>query len=290
MDVPLQAVTVIGLAAAETSVESAPAGEPERAKRQPRFAIAALVFGVLLLGAVAGYLFVTAQERTASAPQVAATALPEHSIAVLPFENLGTTSDAATLAPGIAEAVLHQLATVSELTVVARTSSFTFPADGDVRRIGKTLNVRYILAGSVQTNSTQLRVTAQLIDCSSGAQVWSVRIDDTPHDIFAVQDEIALKVAQALKLSLHSSVAERLTGQGTTNFDAYLAYLQGRAHVATCGSRTEAGRTGPAPRHSTGSCICLRVRRARGCRTSHRRVQPERRPGDGIRGGAREQP
>ena len=233
VEMPLQPATVIGHAVPETSGGTTPASEPVQINRRPVIATAAAILGVLLFGAIAIYLFATAHERTTSVPQAAATALPDNSIAVLPFENLGTTSDAATLAPGIAEAVLHQLATVSELTVVARTSSFSVPANDDVRQIGKTLNVRYVLAGSVQTNSKQLRVTATLIDCSSGAQVWSVRLDDTLRDIFAVQDEIALKVAHALKLSLHSGMAERLTGQGTTNFDAYLAYLQGRAHVAT---------------------------------------------------------
>jgi TolB-like protein/DNA-binding winged helix-turn-helix (wHTH) protein len=159
---------------------------------------------------------------------------PERSIAVLPFENVGASADGAALAPGIAEAVLHQLASVRELTVVARTSSFAFKGhDEDARVIGRKLSARYLLEGSVQTEGKQMRVTAQLIDSTTGAQLWSVRIDKAPRDIFAVQDEIALEVARALKLSLDASTTDRLTGQGTANFDAYLAYLQGRAHAAS---------------------------------------------------------
>ena len=238
VEMPLQPATVIGHAVPETSGGTTPASEPVKINRHSAIAAVAAILGVLLIGAIAIYLFATAQQRTTSVPQAAATALPENSIAVLPFENLGTTSDAATLAPGIAEAVLHQLATVSELTVVARTSSFSVPANDDVKQIGKTLNVRYILAGSVQTNSKQLRVTANLIDCSSGAQIWSVRLDDTLSDIFAVQDEIALKVAHALKLSLHSGMAAPgVTGEPQTSMPISPIY-KGARTLRRCGSPT----------------------------------------------------
>jgi TolB-like protein/DNA-binding winged helix-turn-helix (wHTH) protein len=172
-----------------------------------------------------------------SSPQLTTAAhapLSERSIAVLPFENVSGRSADDALALGIPEAVLHQLASVRELTVVARTSSFAFKGrNEDVRDIGRKLSVRYLLQGSVQNDGKQMRVTAQLVDSSTGGQVWSVRIDKAPRDIFAVQDEIAVDVARALKLSLDARVTDKLTGQGTANFDAYLAYLQGRAHAAT---------------------------------------------------------
>jgi TolB-like protein len=139
-----------------------------------------------------------------------------------------------TLALGIAEAVLHQLASLRELTVVARTSSFVYKDhNGDARDIGRRLGAHYLLEGSVQYEQEKMRVTAQLIDATSGRQVWSVRVDRPARDVFAVQDEIALEVARTLKLSLDASTTDKLTGQGTTNFDAYLAYLQGRALAAT---------------------------------------------------------
>ena len=193
------------------------------------------LWGVLGLATAAAAVLITiSMFQSEPAPVTANAAPPERSIAVLPFENVGSTKEGTTLAPGIAEAVLHQLASVRELTVVARTSSFAFEdRKDDVREIGRKLSARYLLEGSVQTDDQRMRVTAELIDTVTGSQVWSVRIDKTPRDIFAVQDEIALEVARALKLSLDASTTDKLTGQGTANFDAYLAYLQGRAHAVT---------------------------------------------------------
>ena len=138
------------------------------------------------------------------------------------------------LAFGIAEAVLHQLANLQGLVVIARTSSFALGAEpGDARAIGRKLNVRYMLEGSVQQEGELLRVTAQLIDTATGAHVWSIRLDKPVSDIFAVQDEIAAHVASALELSVQPDAAARIAGQGTTHLDAYLAYLQGRSSLAT---------------------------------------------------------
>src|SRR4029453_16794124 len=79
----------------------------------------------------------------------------------------------------------------------------------------------------------RMRVTTQLIDTESGADVWSMRFDRLPGDIFEVQDEIALQVTQALELALDPEARERMSGQGTENLEAYLAFLQGRTRLAT---------------------------------------------------------
>jgi len=159
---------------------------------------------------------------------------PERSVAVLAFENLSPESSGSVIALGISEAVLHQLASVRQLAVIARTSSFAFQGHNeDVREIGRKLSARYLLEGSVQSDQNQLRVTAQLIDAASGDHLWSMRFDKTRQDIFAVQDEIALAVARALRLSLDASTTDKLTGQRTANLDAYFAYLQGRALAST---------------------------------------------------------
>ena len=150
-------------------------------------------------------------------------------IAVLPFENLSTAADGEVLALGIAESVLHQLANLQRLDVISRTSSFALGGrKQDAREIGRQLGARYLLEGSVQSDRTRMRVTTQLIDAETGADVWSMRFDRRPGDIFEVQDEIALQVTQALELSLDAKERDRLTGQGTENLDAYLAFLQGR--------------------------------------------------------------
>jgi TolB-like protein len=154
-------------------------------------------------------------------------------VAVLPFENLSRADDGEVLALGIAEAVLHQLANLEQLDVISRTSSFSFrDRTQDARAIGEKLGARYLLEGSVQSDRKRMRVTTQLIDSRTGSDVWSMRFDRPPGDVFAVQDEIAMQVARALELSLDADATDRLTGQGTQNLDAYLAYLQGRSLLA----------------------------------------------------------
>ncbi len=153
-------------------------------------------------------------------------------IAVLPFANLGA-GEGDVLASGIAESVLHQLASLAELDVISRTSSFAFrDRAADAREIGRQLGARFLLEGTVQSDRKRMRVTTHLIDTETGADIWSMRFDRLPGDIFAVQDEIAMQVTQALELSLDARAKDRLTGQGTQNLQAYLAYLQGRSLLA----------------------------------------------------------
>jgi TolB-like protein/DNA-binding winged helix-turn-helix (wHTH) protein/tetratricopeptide (TPR) repeat protein len=167
-------------------------------------------------------------------PAPPATPVVEKSVAVLPFASLGQSADGNVLAFGIAEAVLHQLANVPGLVVIARTSSFSLGTPpGDARDIGRRLDVHYLLEGSVQQDAGRLRVTAQLVDTRTGAHVWSIRFDEPRTDIFAVQDGIASQVTRALQVSVQEANAARLASRGTANFDAYLAYLQGRAQLAT---------------------------------------------------------
>ena len=154
-------------------------------------------------------------------------------IAVLPFQNLSTSKDGEILALGIAESVLYQLANLAELTVISRRSSFAVThRREDAQEIGRELGARYLLDGSVQSDRSRMRVMTQLIDTQSGADVWALRFDRPLGDIFAVQDEIALQVTQALELSVDPAAMERMTGQGTSNLGAYLAFLQGRALLA----------------------------------------------------------
>jgi TolB-like protein/DNA-binding winged helix-turn-helix (wHTH) protein/Tfp pilus assembly protein PilF len=240
--VPL-APAVVGSAAPETLTPTVATAAPSNADVSPsetirrtarwRVPLLVAVVAVLALGA---WLLTGRDEanvaptKPASAPQ----AIDERSIAVLPFKSLGAKEDGDVLAFGIAEAVLHQLANVQGLVVIARASSFALGAEpGDARNVGRTLNVRYMLEGSVQQAEGLLRVTAQLIDTRTGAHVWSIRFDKPSGDIFAMQDDIAAQVAKALQLSVSADTATRMAGQGTTRFEAYLAYLQGRALLAT---------------------------------------------------------
>jgi TolB-like protein/DNA-binding winged helix-turn-helix (wHTH) protein/predicted TPR repeat methyltransferase len=207
--------------------------------RRPRWRMLVLGSGVLLAIAVTVVLLnPRATERVATVAATGSAAgaiqLPERSIAVLPFVNLGKTDNSDLLALGIPEAVLHQLATLNNLQVIARTSSFAFrDRKVDARAIGQDLNARYLLEGSVQTDRGRLRVTAQLVDATSGGHVWSMQFDKTPDDIFALQDEIALRVARALQVSLDAGATEQLAASNTANFDAYLEYLQASSLLAT---------------------------------------------------------
>ncbi|HXC58612.1 MAG TPA: winged helix-turn-helix domain-containing protein, partial [Steroidobacteraceae bacterium] len=216
---------------AESSQLPAP-GVAETSLTTRRWAIV-LSFVLAGIAILAGTIWLrpAAQRDRAAAP--VATASNERSIAVLPFENLGAAPDDNALTLGIAESVLHQLANLPNMVVIARTSSFSLNRKNlDPRQVGARLGARFLLEGSVQHVDTQLRVTAQLIEAASGTHVWSLQFDRSTHDVFSMEDEIALKVAQALELSLDAKATERLSGQGTSNFDAYFEFVQARSLLA----------------------------------------------------------
>lgn len=163
-----------------------------------------------------------------------ASAVPERSIAVLPFVSLSADPENEYLADGITEEILNALAQVPDLKVAGRTSSFSFKGQRqDLKRIGEQLAVRTILDGSLRRSGKRVRITAQLLDASDGYQRWSQRYDREIEDVFALQDEIASTIAARLKTSL---VADSSRAQRTTaSIDAYEAYLKGRALLARRG-------------------------------------------------------
>jgi TolB-like protein/DNA-binding winged helix-turn-helix (wHTH) protein/Flp pilus assembly protein TadD len=162
--------------------------------------------------------------------------LPARSVAVLAFEDRGSGKGTGFLAEGIPENVLHQLGRFPGLTVIARGSSFAFrDSDEDLRSIGRKLNVRYLLEGSVQTVGEQLRVTSSLVDAETGASIWSMKFERPVTDAFAVEDEIAAEVAKAMRISIDEGTAA-LAARGRDadrDFDAYLSFLRGRALYAS---------------------------------------------------------
>jgi TolB-like protein len=194
-------------------------------------AAAVLAYGWYVRGHEAHEAATTADESP-----LATTELPSRSIAVLAFEDRGGSAGSDVLAEGIPETVMVQLGLMRGLTVIARGSSFAFKGQSaDMRVIGRKLNVRYLLEGSVQAAGDRLRVTSSLIDVQTGASVWSKQFNPAPQDLFAVQDEIALEVARALQLTLDTidnSAAEGRSGV-TENYDAYFEFLRGRALLAS---------------------------------------------------------
>lgn len=151
------------------------------------------------------------------------------SIAVLPFADLSGQEENEYFGDGLAEELLNALAGIEGLKVAARTSAFTFKdSDADIREIAEALDVETVLEGSVRRSSDRLRITAQLIDARTGYHLWSEEYDRNPADIFAVQDEIAGSIADALVLRLSGTEIERLYRGGTDDVEAYELYLTGR--------------------------------------------------------------
>ncbi len=152
------------------------------------------------------------------------------SVAVLPFENFSGNKSEDYFSEGLADTILHQLAQIPNLTVIARNSSFQFKGENlDVREVGSRLGVSNVLEGSVQRYGDQLRVIAQLVRTSDGSHAWSQSFDYTMADVFTLQDAIATAVAKQLKLTLLPKDASRIRLGGTNNLEAYDLLLQARA-------------------------------------------------------------
>lgn len=212
--------------AAVAPVVTPPAPVDRPPRRLPGPLLVAAALGVALL---AGLGILAYGTRPASVPPITADADTRATIAVLPFRRLGDDPADDTLATGLAESVLHQLSTSPELRVIARTSSFVFTdATRDSAEIGRSLNARYLLEGTLQSVDGKLRLTTQLVDAPARRTLWSFRFDRRVSDVFALQDEIAGQVSKILRVSLSRSGAHAAEGQGTADVDAYLDYLQGR--------------------------------------------------------------
>jgi len=156
---------------------------------------------------------------------------PEKSIAVLAFENMSGDPEQEYFSDGVSEEILNLLAQIKPLKVIARTSSFSFKGkEVDIATMAAQLNVRHILEGSVRRAGDRIRITAQLIDAADSTRVWSQTYDRELGDIFAVQDEIAGAISDALKMKLALVAGEAIqpTAIRAASTDAYDAYLQGR--------------------------------------------------------------
>ena len=151
-----------------------------------------------------------------------------NSIAVMPFVNLSTDPEQELFCDGLTEELISTLSQIRELKVVARTSAFSFKGGSyDVRNVGRKLDVRTVLEGSVRKSDGRLRITAQLINVLDGFHLWSERYDRELKDVFDLQEEISLKIMDALKIKLLENEKEKLIKRYTDNIEAYNLYLQG---------------------------------------------------------------
>jgi adenylate cyclase len=156
--------------------------------------------------------------------------LPEKpSIAVLPFVNMSGDPGQEYFSDGLSEEIITALSKTSQMFVIARNSTFSYKGKQvKVQQVAEELGVRYVLEGSVRKSEDRLRITAQLIDAITGRHLWAERYDRDLKDIFALQDEITLKILNALRLKLTDGVYASVTEKGTNNLEAYLKLIQAR--------------------------------------------------------------
>jgi adenylate cyclase len=167
--------------------------------------------------------------RKAGLPEKPPLPLPDKpSIAVLPFTNMSGDPEQEYLSDGITEQIITGLSTVPYLFVIARNSTFTYKGTAvNVSQVGRELGVRYVLEGSVQRSGERIRITAQLIDATTGRHLWAERYDRELKDIFAIQDEITMKIMAGLQVKLTAGEQDRRSLNDTDNLEAFLGLLQG---------------------------------------------------------------
>jgi TolB-like protein/Tfp pilus assembly protein PilF len=170
--------------------------------------------------------------RKAGLPQTPPLPLPDKpSIAVLPFVNMSGDPGQEYFSDGITEEIITALSKTPKLFVIARNSAFTYKGKSvKVQQIGRELGVKYVLEGSVRKTEEKVRITAQLVDAKTGNHLWAERYDRNLKDIFALQDEITLKIITELQVKLTEGERLRLYSKGTDNLKAYLKLWEAAEH------------------------------------------------------------
>ena len=167
---------------------------------------------------------------------IAAPVISTKSIAVLPFVNMSQGTGSADFSDGITEEILNALTQIPDLKVAARTSAFQFKSQNvDLRKIGETLAVAYVLEGSVQRSADDVRITAQLIDSRTGYHLWSEKYDRKLTNVFAIEDEISKAIATQMRVTLSNGADKPLVKTATTNSEAHEFYLKGVARITERG-------------------------------------------------------
>jgi adenylate cyclase len=158
-----------------------------------------------------------------------ADAESQAAIAILPFTNMSGDPEQEYFSDGISEDIITDLSKIAGLMVIARNSSFTYKGRSvDIRTIGRELGVQSVLEGSIRRAGNRVRITAQLINASSGGHLWAERYDRDLTDIFEVQDDVTRRIVDALKVTLSPGEKERLADTKASNLAAYDCLLRGR--------------------------------------------------------------
>src|SRR6266536_1262259 len=200
----------------------------------PRLIKIAALLVVCLLAAIAA--IIVFQHRRVQLPSARTSPTPlreipvtEKSIAVLPFENLSHDPDNAYFADGIQEEILARLAKIADLKVISRTSTQHYKSSPDnLPQIAKQLGVANVLEGSVQKSADKVRVNVELIRAATDAHLWADTFDRKLTDVFAVESEVATKIAETLQAKLTGAERNAIAAQPTENSEAYQLYLKGR--------------------------------------------------------------
>ena len=172
--------------------------------------------------------------RKAGLPETPPLPLPDKpSIAVLPFVNMSGDPEQEYFSDGISEEIITALSKTPQMFVIARTSSFKYKGkETDIRTVGRELGVRYVLEGSIRKAGDKVRVTAQLIDAQTNKHIWAERYDREMKDIFAIQDDITMKIVESLHVKLTEGEQARMWGKRSKRLDVFLKILEARWAMA----------------------------------------------------------
>lgn len=208
--------------------EGAPVTEALRPRSSVSRKLALLGAAVFLAGALAWYLLPhegrLGEQKSATSPIMASA----NRIAVLPFMNISADAKDEYFSDGMTEELITRLSKIKALEVIARTSVMQYKGKTrNIADIGRELNVNTILEGSVRKAGDKLRITAQLIEVKTQAHLWAEDYDRDLKDVFAIQSEVARKVADSLRLTLQPAETQEINKRGTDNLQAFDTYLQG---------------------------------------------------------------
>jgi TolB-like protein/Tfp pilus assembly protein PilF len=235
------------------------AASPARRNKPSPIVLTALAFALICLAIVA-LIFAPAVMKSfsrghkavgsASTPAAIAAAIPEKSIAVMPFENLSSDKENAYFADGIQDEILTRLSKIADLRVISRTSTEHYKsAPENLPEIAKQLGVANILEGSVQKSGEAVRVNVQLIKAANDSHLWADTFDRKLTDVFAVESEVAKAIADKLHAKLSGDEEAVVSAKPTNNPAAYDAYLRGLAYTL---------KTTPTPANGLGAQKYLR--------------------------------
>jgi adenylate cyclase len=183
---------------------------------------------VVIAALIWNYYFRPPPMEVASVEKMAFPLPNKPSIAVLPFNNLSGDPTQDYIADGISENIISALSKISEMFVIASNSTFTYKGKPvKVQQVSEELGVRYVLEGSAQKIGNRVRITAQLIDATTGHHLWSEKYDRDMKDLFALQDEIAHKIIVELQVKLTEGEQARVSHKSTTNLEAWSYAVRG---------------------------------------------------------------